>query len=123
MSYVNDPDDSAIEGLLLTVVNEKDDNVNKNGVYFVEKVGTSEDGNQKNDGKVKKVSVYDIKTANNYENALKSSETLNPGHLIKITSDSVYNGGSYKAGFYIVEEPGSISALGTSGEVVEDKGG
>ena len=39
LAYVNDANDSAIEGLTLSVINDSEDT--KNGIYFVSKVGSS----------------------------------------------------------------------------------
>ena len=58
-AFINNPKDTAIEGLILTVVNDED----KNGVYFVESVGVqSADSNTITDGELIKLSdTKDIK--------------------------------------------------------------
>ena len=59
LDYINDYNDSAIEGLTLSVINDTDE---LNGSYFVEKVGTQGDNNTyNNDGVLRKqVSSKDL---------------------------------------------------------------
>lgn len=139
LAYVNDYNDSAIEGLQLTVV--ADDDSKKNGVYFVEKIGTEimtvdENGKPKgtgvakNDGILKKVGGTETETAANYTAAVALSNSLTVGQLIKVTNEEVVDASgnsdddddtkiTYKAGFYIVEAPGVISALGSFDNIAD----
>jgi hypothetical protein len=134
LAYVNDYNDSAIEGLQLTVVADEDSK--KNGVYFVEKIGTEittvdEDGKTvgtgvaKNDGILKKVGGTETETAANYTAAVALSNNLTVGQLIRVTNDETVDASgnsedsdvatiTYKAGFYIVDAPGTISSIGMS---------
>lgn len=134
LAYVNDYKDSAIEGLQLTVV--ADDDSKKNGVYFVEKIGTEKTttdesgktvgtGVANNDGILKKVGGTETETADNYTAAVALSNNLTVGQLIRVTNEEEVDASgdsedsditkiTYKAGFYIVNAPGSISALDTS---------
>ena len=116
LAYVNDFNDSAIEGLRLSVVADPDSK--KNGVYFVEKIGTfvEADGvkTAKNDGVLTKVGGTETETATNYSAAVTLSNNLAIGQLIKVSNEETVGDQKYKAGFYIVNSPGSISALDTS---------
>lgn len=87
-AFINNPDDSAIEGLILTVVDDDKDDAN-NGAYFVKSIKKSETGSN---GKLVKLSdsnidaslftvVSDLPTA--------SADTLNKIYLIEdATGDS-----------------------------------
>lgn len=116
LAYVNDFNDSAIEGLRLTVVADTDSK--KNGVYYIEKAGTSKkvDGVDvaNNDGILTKVGGADTQTAANYSEAVTLSASLVVGQLIKVSAEQKVGDATYKAGFYIVDAPGTISALATS---------
>ena len=116
LAYVNNFNDSAIEGLQLSVVADIDPK--KNGVYFVVKAGTflEADGvkTAKNDGVLVKVGGAETEAATKYSEAVTLSQNLVVGQLIKVSSEEIINDQTYKAGFYIVNAPGSISALDTS---------
>lgn len=137
LAYVNDYNDSAIEGLQLTVV--ADDDSKKNGVYFVEKIGTEKTipdengepvgtGVANKDGILKKVGGTETETAANYTAAVTLSNNLTVGQLIRVTNDETVDASgnvedsdvatiTYKAGFYIVDAPGVISSLGMSDSI------
>ena len=89
LAYVNDFNDSAIEGLRLTVVADTDSK--KNGVYYIEKAGTSKkvDGVDvaNNDGILTKVGGADTQTAANYSEAVTLSASLVVGQLIKVSAE------------------------------------
>ena len=53
-------------------------------------------------------------TAETYTNAIELSQTLSIGQLIKVNSKEEIGESTYQSGFYIVDEPGKISALSTS---------
>ena len=132
LSYVNNFNDSAIEGLQLSIIADTDPK--KNGVYFIEKIGTSKkvDGVDvaNNDGILTKVGGADTETAKNYSAAVELSKTLVVGQLIKVSEQETVTTGegesvvsnTYKAGFYIVEAPGVISALDTSTGAADEIG-
>lgn len=55
--------------------------------------------------------------ADNYSAAVELSNDLVVGQLIKVANDEVVGDKTYKAGFYIVDAPGVISALGSSDDI------
>lgn len=57
---------------------------------------------------------FSAKEVDTYENALILSQSMKIGRLIKLTKESVYNGETYQAGFYIVNGPNNVSSLSTS---------
>lgn len=127
LAYVNDFKETAVEGLLLAVV--ADTNTLRNGLYFVEKIGTEitrvENGETvgtnvaKNDGILTKIG-NEARTAAKYTDAVELSKKLAVGQLIKVTNNEEVSVDSddtkltYKSGFYIVNGSGSIFALDTS---------
>ncbi len=116
LEYVNDFNDSAIEGLRLSVV--ADPIAKNNGVYFVEKIGTFKvvDGVQvaNNDGVLTKVGGTETETADTYSAAVTLSSTLVAGQLIKVTNKEVVGEITYDSGFYLVNTPGNIIKLATT---------
>ena len=133
LAYVNDFNDSAIEGLNLSVVADSDPR--KNGVYFVEKVGTSEikiiEGVEttvaKNDGSLVRVGGTDTEVVKNYSAAVALSKHLVVGQLIYIQESETIKDSNevehtYKTGFYIVNGPESISALETTSGSTDELG-
>ncbi len=103
---------TATEGLIISVI--KDDVVKNNGVYYVQSVAMAE-GEK---GTLIKVGGTETETAENYSAAIALSQTLVVGQLIKVLNTETTGEGegalTYQAGFYIVESPGTISALATS---------
>lgn len=139
LAYVNDFKDSAVEGLQLAVVADED--TLKNGLYFVEKIGSEitsvdESGKvvgtnvAKNDGILTKVGGTETKTVNKYTDGVELSKKLVVGQIIKVTNDENVNVSvdgatttlTYKSGFYIVNGSGSISALETSTGATDEIG-
>lgn len=115
LAYVNDYKDSAIEGLRLTVIADPDKK--KNGVYYIEKAGTKKEGGvdvANNDGILSKVGPIYTQTATNYSEAMTFANEWTVGQLIKVSSEQTIGEQTYRAGFYIVEGTGTISALATS---------
>jgi hypothetical protein len=116
LEYVNNFNDSAIEGLQLSVV--ADPIAKNNGVYFVEKIGTFKvvDGAQvaSNDGVLTKVGGTETETADTYSAAVTLSSTLVAGQLIKVTNKEVVGEITYDSGFYLVNTPGNIIKLATT---------
>ena len=53
--YADDPNDSAIEGLLLSVVSDTEEN---NGLYFIKEIGTESNGGASTLEKISKVEDY-----------------------------------------------------------------
>lgn len=124
-AYVDDnsASASATAGLILTVLN--DPTPKNNGVYYVKSVkNTNPDtGPVSNEpGILVKVGGAETEVAKNYSAAVVLSNDLVVGQLIYVSeSETVETGegeskvtNTYKAGFYIVNTPGSISALDTS---------
>ncbi len=124
LAYVNDYKDSAIEGLRLTVIADPDKK--KNGVYYIEKAGTSKkEGGvdvANNDGILSKVGPIYTQTATNYSEAMTFANEWTVGQLIKVSSEQTIGEQTYRAGFYIVEGTGTISALATSSGADADLG-
>ena len=132
-AYVDDKSAtaSAIPGLVISVVN--DSVAKNNGVYYVESIANSKEDAGfplADKGVLVKVGGTETETAKNYTDAVKLSQTLVTGQLIKVTEqETVTNGegesqitNTYKAGFYIVETPGTISALDTSTGAADEIG-
>ena len=123
-SYVNDTSAtaSATGGLVLSVIN--DPVAKNNGVYYVKSVANTDPkyGAILDKGTLVKVGGAETETAENYSAAITLSQTLVTGQLIKVANSQTITTGegesqvstTYKAGFYIVETPGTISALDTS---------
>ena len=108
LAYINDANDSAIEGLQLSVFNDAD--TKKNGIYFVEKIGTGTE-----DGVLKKVGDGSgVVSVADYNAAKEQATTENIGQLF-YALDSVSEDGEvkYTAGLYVVTGEGTLSKLGT----------
>ena len=103
---------TATEGLIISVI--KDSVAKNNGVYYVHSVAMAEGET----GVLVKVGGTETETAENYSAAVALSQTLVVGQLIKVLNAETTGEGegalTYQAGFYIVEAPGTISALATS---------
>lgn len=112
------PGASATEGLIIAVI--ADETAKYNGVYWVKSVANTDltYGDVRDKGELVKVGGADIETAAKYTDAVELSKTLITGQLIKVaSSEKVVVDGTektYQAGFYIVDAPGTISALATS---------
>ena len=123
-AYVDDKSAtaSATGGLVLSVIS--DPVAKNNGVYYVKTVANTDPkyGAILDKGTLVKVGGADTETADNYSAAVTLSQTLVTGQLIKVANSQTITTGegesqvttTYKAGFYIVETPGTISALDTS---------
>jgi hypothetical protein len=124
-AYVDDKSAtaSAIPGLVISVV---DDPIAKNnGVYYIESIANSKADTGfpiADKGVLVKVGGTETETATNYSAAVTLSQTLVTGQLIKVTNTETVNGNTFKAGFYIVETPGTISALDTSTGAADEVG-
>lgn len=105
---------SATSGLILSVIS--DDIAKNNGVYYVKSVANTDPkyGDIADKGILVKVGGSETETAESYSKAVELSSTLVMGQLIKVTGTETVGDNTYKAGFYIVETPGTISALDTS---------
>lgn len=116
--YIDDTaaDASAYPGIVLAVV--QDTIAKNNGVYYVQSVAMAEGET----GTLVKVGGTETETATTYSAAVTLSQTLVTGQLIKITSEETIGDNKYKAGFYIVETPGTISALDTSTGAADEVG-
>lgn len=117
-AYVDDTaaDASAYAGIVLAVV--QDTTAKNNGVYYVQSVAMAE-GEK---GTLVKVGGTETETATTYSAAVTLSQTLVTGQLIKVASEETVGNNTYKAGFYIVETPGTISALDTSTGAADEVG-
>ena len=115
-AYVDDKSAtaSATGGLVLSVIN--DTVAKNNGVYYVKSVANTDPkyGALLDKGTLVKVGGAETETAATYSAAVTLSNTLVTGQLIKVSGEETVDGQTYKAGFYIVNAPGSISALDTS---------
>lgn len=115
-AYVDDKSAtaSATGGLLLSVIN--DAVAKNNGVYYVKSVANTDPkyGALLDKGVLVKVGGAETEVAATYSAAVTLSNTLVVGQLIKVSGEEIVDGQTYKAGFYIVNAPGSISALDTS---------
>lgn len=89
---------------------------------------TPVDENDKTLADLKPVGSATTETAQNYSAAKTLSENLTVGQLIKVLNDETVDASgnvedsdvatiTYKAGFYIVNAPGVISALGSSSDI------
>ena len=105
---------SATGGLILSVIS--DEIAKNNGVYYVKSVANTDPkyGDIADKGILVKVGGSETETAESYSKAVELSSTLVMGQLIKVTGTETVGDNTYKAGFYIVETPGTISALDTS---------
>ena len=105
---------SATGGLILSVIS--DEIAKNNGVYYVKSVANTDPkyGDLADKGILVKVGGTETETAESYSKAVELSSTLVMGQLIKVTGTETVGDNTYKAGFYIVETPGTISALDTS---------
>ena len=100
-------------GQTITVwgLNEK----NKEGVWVYSLVPhTPVDENDTTLADLKPVGSTTTETAETYSAAVTLSEGLVVGQLILVATEETVEEQTYKAGFYIVNAPGSISALDTS---------
>lgn len=116
--YIDDTaaDASAYPGIVLAVV--QDTIAKNNGVYYVQSVAMAEGET----GTLVKVGGTETETATTYSVAVTLSQTLVTGQLIKVASEETVGDNTYKAGFYIVETPGTISALDTSTGAADEVG-
>ena len=96
-------------GQTITVwgLNEK----GKDGVWVYSLVPTEKEGFA---AELKPVGSTQTETAETYSAAKTLSEGLVVGQLILVSDEEEIEGQTYKAGFYIVNAPGTISALDTS---------
>lgn len=96
-------------GQTITVwgLNEK----GKDGVWVYSLVPTEKEGFA---AELKPVGSTQTETAETYSAAKTLSEGLVVGQLILVSGEEEIEGQTYKAGFYIVNAPGTISALDTS---------
>ena len=131
-AFVDDvtPGASATEGLIVTVLN--DSNTKNNGVWYVKSVANNDAayGQISAKGELIKVGGTETETAKNYSAAVELSKTLTVGQLIKVSEEETITTGegesavsnTFKAGFYIVEGSGVISALDTSTGAADEIG-
>lgn len=120
LGFVNNYYSTAVPGLVLSVI--KDNDNEKNGIYFVAKVASEKGAN---DGELQKVGS-DVKTsieATNYSDAVNLSTGLTVGTIINITrEETIYDendtghlsGETVSPGLYIVTGPGAVASLSTS---------
>lgn len=119
---------SATGGLIISVIN--DEVAKNNGVYYVKSVANTDPkyGALLDKGTLVKVGGAETETADTYSEAVTLSQTLVTGQLIKVSEDETITVGdsdsdsdeitvTYKAGFYMVETPGTIFALGNADDV------
>jgi hypothetical protein len=118
-AYVDDTSAtaSATGGLVLSVIS--DSVAKNNGVYYVKSVANTDPkyGELLDKGTLVKVGGSEIEFADTYSKAVELSSTLVVGQMIKVAEAEVVGDNTYKAGFYIVETPGTIFALGSSDEI------
>jgi hypothetical protein len=123
LGWINDPNDSAIVGLQLSIINDPDPN--KNGIYMVTKIGKGaiDDAGNYTGGELEKVGSTPVLEASNYDDALTKAATAPVGSLINVLgSQGSLGDENYKAaGFYIVSSQNSILALGTTDGKTEDQ--
>ena len=115
-SFTDDYNDSAIEGLILSVV--ADDNEKNNGIYFVERIKKSIDDEP---SKLIKVGYNEEKYAvETYDDALELATIDNIGKVIYVKNNSAYDENSeselveYEAAPYIIVGEKSLTKLSTS---------
>lgn len=129
--YVNDltATGTACPGLIIAVTS--DPTAKNNGIYWIESVGVKDADDNLVSGKLVKAGGAETETADKYTDAVELSKNLVVGQLIKVANDEVVSESAnsdsdsdsdavvntYKAGFYIVDAPGVISALGSSDEI------
>ena len=131
--YVNDltATGTACPGLIIAVTS--DPTAKNNGIYWIESVGVKDADDNLVSGKLVKAGGAETETADKYTDAVELSKDLVVGQLIKVSNDEVVSESAnsdsdgdsdsdvvvntYKAGFYIVDAPGVISALGSSDEI------
>lgn len=115
-AYVDDTSAtaSATGGLILSVIS--DSVAKNNGVYYVKSVANTDPkyGALLDKGTLVKVGGSEIEFADTYSEAVELSNTLVVGQMIKVANVETVGEDTFKAGFYIVETPGTISALDTS---------
>ena len=115
-AYVDDTSAtaSATGGLVLSVIS--DSVAKNNGVYYVKSVANTDPkyGELLEKGTLVKVGGSEIEFADTYSEAVELSKTLVVGQMIKVAGADTVGENTFKAGFYIVETPGTISALDTS---------
>lgn len=115
-AYVDDTSAtaSATGGLVLSVIS--DSVAKNNGVYYVKSVANTDPkyGALLDKGTLVKVGGSEIEFADTYSEAVELSNTLVVGQMIKVANVETVGENTFKAGFYIVETPGTISALDTS---------
>lgn len=123
--FVNDltPTGTACPGLIIAVTS--DEITKNNGIYWIESIGVKGDDGELVPGNLVKAGGTETETADKYSDAVELSKDLVVGQLIKVTKDEVIDASgdsedsdvekiTYKSGFYIVNSPGNISAIGTS---------
>lgn len=115
-AYVDDTSAtaSATGGLILSVIS--DSVAKNNGVYYVKSVANTDPkyGELLDKGTLVKVGGSEIEFADTYSKAVDLSKSLVTGQMIKVAKVETVGENVFKAGFYIVETPGTISALDTS---------
>jgi hypothetical protein len=123
--YVNDltATGTACPGLIISVTADTD--AKKNGIYWIESIGVKDAEGKLVSGTLVKAGGTETETADNYTAAVALSNNLTVGQLIRVTNEEEVDASgdsedsdvtkiTYKSGFYIVNAPGSISALDTS---------
>lgn len=126
--YVNDltATGTACPGLIISVT--ADTNAKNNGIYWIESIGVKDAEGNLVSGTLVKAGGSETETASKYTEAVEKSKSLVIGQLIKVTNDEEVDASgdsddsdvttiTYKAGFYIVDAPGIISALGSSSDI------
>ena len=113
LAWVNNPDEYAVVGLQLSVINDN----KKNGVYLVTKIGTGATDEQGNyiGGELTKVgegtgSLAISELTIDENGKIIEATQDNIGQIIYLTADS----GDYPAGPYIVTGEGTIAKIGTT---------
>ena len=122
--FADDYNDSAIEGLVLSVV--ADDNEKNNGIYFVERIKKSADDKS---ASLIKIGYNEKSTVETYVDALEKATIDNIGKVIYVKNNFTYDEGSesevieYEAAPYIIVGEKSLIKLTTSIEFssIEDE--
>ncbi len=130
-AFADDYNDSAIEGLILSVV--ADDNEKNNGIYFVERIKKSADDK---DSSLIKVGSNEASAVETYSEAIDLATNDSIGQVIYVKTKSSYDADGegdseaveYEAGPYIVIGEKSLMKLAASsasgdieGEIIELK--
>jgi hypothetical protein len=122
--FADDYNDSAIEGLVLSVV--ADDNEKNNGIYFVERIKKSADDKS---ASLIKIGYNEKSAVETYVDALEKATIDNIGKVIYVKNNFTYNEDSesevveYEAAPYIIVGEKSLIKLTTSIEFssIEDE--